>query len=66
MERLHFRGALGGQFRAQTVYFLFLTRQLGAQLGQFLLLVLLEMPERLAFLVAVHGVALHQDFEVDQ
>ena len=35
-----------------------------AQFGQFFLLVLLKVLQRLAFLVAVHGVALHQDFEV--
>src|ERR1035441_3094217 len=43
-----------------------LRSQFLAKLGHFLVLVLLEILERLALLAAIHGVALHEHLEVDQ
>ena len=52
--------------RREAGHFLFLGGQLGVKMRQLLLLVLLEALERLALLVAIHGIALHEDLEVDQ
>ena len=45
--------------------FSFPCRKLRAQFGELFLLVLLEVAEGLALFIAIHGVALHQDIEVD-
>jgi len=52
--------------RREAGHFLFLGGQLGVKMRQLLLLVLLEALERLALLAAIHGIALHEDLEVDQ
>src|ERR1035437_2222715 len=53
------------QFLAGARGFGFLCGQLGAEVGELFVLVLFEVLERLALLEAIHGVALHQDLEVD-
>src|SRR5665213_3814820 len=57
---------LSARPRAQMRNLIFLCGQIRPHLCQFLILVFFEVLERLALLVAIHGVALHQDFKVDQ
>src|ERR1035438_1133365 len=51
---------------AQMRNLIFLCGQIRPKLRQLLILVFFEVSQRLALLFAIHGIALHQDFKVDQ